>query len=83
MKKQLRDNWVGVVLLVAVLVGLVFTWHNSREVESAQRKNAITQSQFNLRVCDKSNEIREADNDQTRQINLFTSKLFYVTGAAA
>lgn len=82
-RQQVRDNWIGFVLLVAVIVGLAATWHNAKQIDDSRRQNAVTQSQFNLRLCTKGVELRDKENETSRTVNTVRAKLYQITKAAA
>lgn len=81
--RTLRDNWIGLIVLLAIAISLAVNFHQTSVNEKARREAAISQSQFNLRVCARGAELRDQGNKTARIVNALKANLFTITKAAS
>lgn len=81
--RTLRDNWIGLIVLLAIAISLAVNFHQTSVNEKARREAAISQSQFNLRTCVKGVELRDQANRTARTVNGLKAELFTITKAAS
>ena len=74
--RTLRDNWIGLIVLLAIAISLAVNFHQTSVNEKARREAAISQSQFNLRTCAKGNRT-------VRVVNALKASTFAITKAAS
>ena len=81
--RTLRDNWIGLIVLLAIAISLAVNFHQTSVNEKARREAAISQSQFNLRTCAKGVELRDQGNRTARVVNALKASTFAITKAAS
>lgn len=81
--RRVRDNWIGLLIIGVILVGLALSFHQNSVNDDAARRTAISQSQFNLRTCTKGAELRDQGNQVARVVNEVKHITFTITKAAA